>query len=162
MNIRALAWLSLLLLSACSDKSPSNQPISASTSAKISAGPYENYVGHWEAKNKINGDANSFDNMALIIDKDGRAESKHCSGRTGSAQTQNAGEILTGLVVSELGNGVLSLSKPATPYYAEKKFRMDRNPFQENGRWYLELDGIKLRKLEESESSDYATWQCPR
>lgn len=161
MNIRVLAWLFLFSLSACSDKSPPNESISASTPEKIPAGPYKNYVGHWEAKNKINSDVNSFDNRVLIIQKDGRAEYIHCSGKTGAITTQSTGEILSGLVVSELGNGVLSLSKPATPYYAEKKFKMDRNPFQENGRWYLELDGIKLRKLVEGETSDYTIWQCP-
>jgi hypothetical protein len=63
--------------------------------------------------------------------------------------------------MSEVSNQALALSKPSTPFIAEKKFRMDRAPYEENGQWYLVLDGLRLRKLGQDETSDYKNWTCP-
>lgn len=156
MIARALFLLILLaLLTACSDKQPAETP-SVKTEVR-----FGEFIGHWEVQNAADVASGSFDNFALIIGKDGVAEYKHCSRGVNLGATQSAGQALSGLVVSDIGNGVLSLAKPGTPYYAEKKFRLDREPFQEDGKWYLELDGIKFRKLEHGETSDYASWQCP-
>lgn len=155
MNIRIFFLLVLVLLPACSDEMPAT-----ASSAKADV-RFDEFIGHWEVKNAVDGAAGSFDNSALIIGKDGTVEYKHCSRGANLGATQSAGQALSGLVVSDIGNGVLSLAKPGTPYYAEKKFRMNREPFQEDGSWYLELDGIKFRKLEDGETSDYASWQCP-
>ncbi len=155
MNAHAVFLLMLVVLTACSDKQSANMP-AAKTEVR-----FGEFIGHWEVKNTVAGDAGNFDNTALIIKKDGTVEYKHCSRGANSAVTQSSGEALSNLVVGDIGNGLLSLAKPTTPYYAEKKFRMDREPYQEGGRWYIELDGIKLRKLEDGETSDYASWQCP-
>lgn len=155
MQTRFSFLLILALLPACSDqKSASVQPARAEVR-------FNEFIGHWEAKNTLPGSAGSFDNIALLIGQDGIVEYKHCSRATNSGATQSTGQALANLVVSDIGNGVLSLAKPVTPYYAEKKFRLDREPYLEAGKWYLELDGIKLRKLDDGEISDYASWICP-
>ena len=155
MNIRICFLLVMVLLPACSDPMPATAP---SAKAEVR---FDDFIGHWEVKNVVDGAAGGFDNSALIIGKDGVVEFKHCSRGVMQAAMQSSGEALSGLVVSDIGNGVLSLAKPGTPYYAEKKFRMDREPYREGGKWYLELDGIRFRKLEDGETSDYASWQCP-
>lgn len=155
MNARTFFLLMLTLLTACSDKQSADTP-SVKTEVR-----FGEFIGHWEVKNTMSGDTGNFDNTALIIGKDGAVEYKHCSRGANLGATQSAGQALSGLVVSDIGNGVLSLAKPATPYYAEKKFSMDREPYREGGKWYIELDGTKLRKLEDGETSDYASWQCP-
>lgn len=155
MNTRTFFLLMSVLLTACSDKKPSD---TAAAKAEVR---FDEFVGHWEVKSTLAGKAGSFDNTALIIGQGGVVEFKHCSRAAHLDATQSSGQALENLVVSDLGNGVLSLAKPATPYYAEKKFRMDREPYREGGKWYLELDGIRLRKLEDGEVSDYASWQCP-
>lgn len=155
MNIRALALLLLIFMTGCSEKEPADKKTAR---AEVQ---FDKFVGHWEAKTEVAGLANGFDNTAIIFGMDGMVEYKHCSARPDAAATRGQGLLLSKLVVSEIGNGVLALSKPATPYYAEKKFKLDREPYEQAGNWYLELDGIKLRKLEAGEASDYASWQCP-
>ncbi len=155
MIARTFFLLMLTLLTACSDKQSADTP-SVKTEVR-----FDEFIGHWEVKNAVAGDVGNFDNTALIIGENGTVEYKHCSRGTNQAATQSSGEAFSNLVIGDIGNGVLSLAKPATPYYAEKKFRMNREPYREGSKWYLELDGIKFRKLEDGEISDYASWQCP-
>lgn len=148
----------LIFLSVFSAGAAGAEPIQLTTKLD---GPNKAYVGSWESQLRFAGFPGSWDNTVLVLGKDGNAMFKHCAGRASVTASNLSGSIISDVVVGAIGNGSLTLASSKFPYARQKSFRLDRAPYQEGGRWYLVIDGEKLRKLEAGETSDHATWQCP-
>ena len=155
MNTRTIGLAAVLAVAAFSADS---KPITLKASL---AGENQPFVGTWQAKKVSDYSSRNYDNIVLVLMPDGSAMFKHCTKHSEGSTNRLSGTILSDTVVGSIDAGILTLAKPSFPYVRAQSFSLDRAPYQEDGHWYMVLDGTTLRKLGANEKSDYAAWDCP-
>ena len=69
--------------------------------------------------------------------------------------------------IIELTNSEITLEQEAEflsigSVFISYDLAITKVPYQENGRWYMEIENTLLEKLEDSETSTQTTWECPK
>ena len=116
----------------------------------------KDYFGSWEHVSSEYGNNIVSDNMLLIFHPDSTVSYKRCINRmNGYSYTQ-----LPGSRLEELTDHQLAISAGLWILRWTKKLRIDRPPYLSGDQMFLEVDGLKLRKLQYGESSTHETWKC--
>ena len=114
------------------------------------------YFGTWEHVSNEYGNNIVSDNMLLVFHPDSTVSYKRCINRmNGYSYTQLPGSRLEKLTDRELAvsTGIWKLRWTI-------ELAIDRAPYTSDDEMYLEVDGVKLRKLKYGESSSHETWKC--
>ena len=149
MNIpgaTGLLLISMLSTAACSDKSP---PV-------VLTGAQANYFGSWEHVGSEYGNNIVVDNMLLVFHQDSTVSYVRCIKRVnGHSYTSLADAHITSLTDKQLviKGGIAFIQ-------FTRELPINSPPHAEGDESYLEVDGLKLRKLKAGESSTHETWKC--
>jgi hypothetical protein len=96
------------------------------------------------------------DNMLLIFHPDSTVSYKRCINRVnGYSYTQ-----LPGSRLEELTDRQLAISAGLWKLRWTKELEINHPPYASGDQIYLEVDGVRLRKLKGGESSSHETWKC--
>jgi hypothetical protein len=142
----ALLLASALLIAACSNDVP---PV-------VLAGAQADYFGSWEHVGSEYGNNIESDNMLLVFHPDSTVSYKRCIKRmTGHNYT-----TLPGADIKSLTDRQLVISGGIWFINFTRELPINKPPHAEGEESYLEVDGLKLRKLKSGESSTHETWKC--
>jgi hypothetical protein len=115
-----------------------------------------NYFGSWEHVGNEYGNNIVSDNMLLIFHPDSTVSYKRCVNRmNGYSYTK-----LPEATIKSLADNHLLISAGVWKLRWTKDLRIDRAPYVDGDESYLEIDGLKLRRLRAGESSTHETWKC--
>jgi hypothetical protein len=148
MNHRSCALLlvPLLLVTACSDNTPA---------IKLT-GAQSGYFGSWEHTGSEYGNNIVSDNMLLVFHPDSTVSYKRCINRmNGHSYTSLPGARIVGLT-----DRLLSFRGGIWFIQFTRELPINKPPTVEGEETFLEVDGLKLRKLKSGESSTHDTWKC--
>jgi hypothetical protein len=135
----------VLMLSACGDA----PPVTLNASQRA-------YFGSWEHVGSEYGNNIVSDNMLLIFHPDSSVSYKRCINRmNGYSYTSLPGSRLEGL-----SDRQLAISAGVWKLRWTKELRIDRAPYIDGDEMYLDVDGLKLRRLKDGESSTHEAWKC--
>ncbi|HKE96394.1 MAG TPA: hypothetical protein VKB34_18950 [Povalibacter sp.] len=143
---RVLLLSLALLLVACGDNSP---PV-------VLKDAQADYFGSWEHVGSEYGNDIVSDNMLLVFHPDSTVSYKRCINRmNGHTYTSFPDARIRSLTDKQLviTAGIWFL-------HFTRTLPINRAPYVDGGESYLEVDGLKLRKLRAGESSTHSTWKC--
>ena len=124
------------------------------------------FVGTWqyivEEKNESQLDV---EYMQLIIHESGLVSYEYCfvqkfqssQGAKRSSKSIN----LPDAVLIELTPTQLVLEQSLEFIHFEYELELNRSPYQEAGRWYMDVEQLKLQKLSATEVAALVDWVCP-
>jgi len=137
--------LSALMLSACSEevvvKVPTDKP---------------EYIGVWQYKHDEFSNGVKVDNRLFAIYEDSTVSYKRCSKAQSSHTTVNAPEG----VISKFSDNEIVVAAKVLFMSFDLDFVIDKVPYLDSGRWYMQMDGVLYTKLKEGEKSDHEHWDC--
>jgi hypothetical protein len=148
MKIKESILLCLLFatLAACGSNAP---PVLLTTDQ-------HDYFGSWEHMGSEYGNSIVSDNMLLIFHPDSTVSYKRCINRmNGRRYTQ-----LPGAKIESLSSQTLVISSGFWKLRWTEKLTINRPPYVEGVDMFLDIDGLKLRKLKDGESSAHESWKC--
>lgn len=148
MTIRTKTLLatSALFATACSD----NQPPVVLTGAQTA------WFGSWEHVGSEYGNDIDGDNLLLVIHPDSSVSFKRCVNHMSS----HSYVILPDAHIKSLSDRLLVIGGDILFIHMTRELPINRAPYAEGGDNYLELDGLKLRKLKPGEHSTNDSWKC--
>lgn len=143
-----------ILLFGCSDSEPVRL-----------AGIQKSYIGVWQYTDPDNTAETKMNNMLLVINPDSSAIYSRCIKDTktengGSSSSYSKSVTLPKAILTALEHDRFVLEQGLGLFSFDLEFEINKMPYLEGEEWYLVVDGIKLRKLNENE---YGTtnWKCP-
>ena len=114
------------------------------------------YFGSWEHVGSEYGNNIVSDNMLLIFHPDSTVSYKRCINRmNGYSYTSLPDSRLEGLTDQQL-----AISAGVWKLRWTKELRIDRAPYADGDEMFVQVDGLKLRRLKAGESSTHETWKC--
>ena len=114
------------------------------------------YFGSWEHVSSEYGNDIVSDNMLLIFHPDSSVSYKRCINRmNGYSYT-----TLPDSRLEELTDRQLVISGGVWILRLTKELPIDRAPYASGDQMFVEVDGLRLRKLKDGESSTHETWKC--
>jgi hypothetical protein len=138
--------LTSVLLVACSDSAP---PV-VLTSAQA------DYFGSWEHASSEYGNNIVSDNMLLVFHPDSSVSYKRCINRMNGHSYTSLSEAH----IKSLTDREVVISGGIWIIQFTRELPINKPPHVEGDESYLEVDGLKLRKLKAGESSTHETWKC--
>ena len=137
---------SALLLAACGKSTP---PV-------VLSAAQSDYFGSWEHVGSEYGNNIETDNMLLVFHKDSTVSYKRCI-------THMNGHNYVSLPDAEIRSFTdkqIVISGGIWFIHITRELPINKPPYVEGGDSYLELDGLKLRKLRPGEPSTHESWKC--
>jgi predicted small lipoprotein YifL len=116
---------------------------------------HHDMYGVWE-KTETKDNGLSIHNMLLVFHSDSTVTYVRCMKKIGRRSSQS----LPGLNLIRFAGNEFDIQIAWGVFSWTEHFTVARFPYQENGQTYLDVNGVKLRKLLPNETSDYANWPC--
>lgn len=145
----------VFVLSGCADSTP----------MKITD-QYSDYVGVWQLRfEEIEANSIKIDNMLLSISADGAAVYRKC--QVNETKFKNAKRSLhsstsfPAAVVTQITENKITLVQELGWFGFSNELSVDKAPYQENGNWYIGVEGKKLAKLQGRDVHTKTNWDCP-
>lgn len=147
-----------MFLSACEDSKPIKIPESKSQ-----------YFGVWQYfyESRIKG----YDLQAtlLAINSDSSVIYKDCSysktqiisNKINSSSSRGSNTVLPSAFITELSKDKLSIQQEVWITSLDFDLIINKEPYQQDGRWYMEIDDTVLTKLRRHEINKLTSWVCP-
>ena len=149
----------IVLLSSCGK----NEPIQITESQ-------QQYVGVWQYLYESKTE-NSLDvkNILLAIYSDSTAVYRQCIvsktetvGENSSSSSRSANNVsLPTAYITALTKSKITLEQEVGPVSFDYDITINKVPYVENGRWFIDIEDTKLTKLEGSEIDELTSWECP-
>ena len=146
MKVTIPALLLASLLVACGNDTPS---------IKLT-GPQTVYFGTWEHAGSEYGNNVESDNMLLVFHEDSKVSYKRCINHLNSHNYTSLGDM----EIKKLTDTELVIRGSILFIHITRDLQIGRRPYVEGDESYFELDGLKLRKLKNGESSTHDSWKC--
>jgi len=125
-----------------------------------------NYLGVWQYRYE-NKESNltEIDNMLLIINHDGTAIYRLCEVNEKKSEnyksaSRNSASFPEAVVTQITENKIILVQKVGW-FGFKKKLNIVKTPYQENGNWYIIVEGKKLVKLQGQDIHTETNWDCP-
>ncbi len=120
------------------------------------SGAQADYFGSWEHVGSEYGNHIESDNMLLVFHQNSTVSYKRCINHmTGYSYT-----TLPDAEISSLTDKDLVIRGGVWIIHITRELPINRPPHVEAGESYLEVDGLKLRKLKPGEASTQDSWKC--
>ena len=145
-NAAALLLIPSFLIAACSEKPP---PV-------VLTGAQTDYFGTWEHASSEYGNNVVSDNMLLVFHQDSSVSYKRCINRMNGHNYTSLPEA----EIRSLTDKQLVISGGMWIIRFTRELPINKPPHVEGEESYVEVDGLKLRKLKAGESSTHETWKC--
>ena len=146
MKAQVPALLLASLLVACSDDAP---PVKLT-------GAQADYFGTWEHVGSEYGNNVDSDNMLLVFHQDSKVSYKRCINHVSSHNYTTLGEA----EIKSFTDDELVIRGGIAFIHISRELPINKRPYVEGDERYLEVDGLKLRKLKNGESSTHESWKC--
>jgi hypothetical protein len=114
------------------------------------------YLGAWLHEENAFGNNIRVDNRLLAFYDDNTVSYFRCTKRGGSTTHISFPEAY----ISKLEAGELIVEADIFFTSAKLKFRVQRPPFERDGDWFMQMDGLEFRKMHTGEPSDHESWPC--
>ena len=114
------------------------------------------WFGSWEHVSSEYGNNIVSDNMLLVVHPDSTVSYKRCVNRmNGHSYT-----ALPNATIRRLDGEMLAIRAQVFVFRWTQELHISRAPYMEGEDAFLEIEGVKLRRLREGESSTHDTWKC--
>jgi hypothetical protein len=114
------------------------------------------YFGSWEHVGSEYGNNIVSDNMLLVIHPDSSVSYKRCINEMSSHHYVQLGDAK----IDSLSTKFLVISGGIWKLRLTEKLQIFRPPYVEGNDMFLEIEGLKLRKLKDGEVSTHESWKC--
>jgi len=114
------------------------------------------FLGVWQAKNSEFDNGVTSDNMLLVFHKNNLVSYLRCINRVNGHTYYN----LPDSKLISISDTEFEIAQDIFVTDWNKKFTINRLPYQEKNDWYFIVNKVKLRKLKAGEKSDHDSWQC--
>ncbi len=144
-----------LLLTGCSDGTP----------MKITD-QHKQYLGVWQKRYEDIGENSiNIDNVLLAINSDGTAVYRKCEvneTKTENSKSRSSSSTsFPSAVVTHIAENKIILVQEVGWFGFDEELNIDKAPYQENGNWFIDVEGKKLAKLDGREIRSETDWECP-
>ena len=114
------------------------------------------YLGTWVHKENAFGNNVRVDNRLLAFYDDSTVSYFRCTKRAGMSKRVSIADSY----ISKLDGRELVIEAELFITTAKLKFRIDHQPFERDGEWFMQVDKVEFRKLHNGEPSDHESWPC--
>lgn len=118
---------------------------------------HQDLYGVWE-RTEITDNGLGVNNMLLAFHNDNTVTYARCFKKVNKSYS----ESLPGLNLIRFEGQEIDIQIGWGIFTWTKHLTINKFPYQENGQSYIDVGGVKLRKLAQDERSDYANWPCNR
>jgi len=126
----------------------------------------QDYIGTWQFRfEDIQKQEIRIDNMLLILNENGSGKYRRCvvhvTKTSHSRKSFRSSVEFPDAVITRIENSTLSLAQKTGWFHFDSDLKIDRAPYQENGQWYLQVEGKKLSKIAAEDGGTKTGWHCP-
>jgi hypothetical protein len=114
------------------------------------------YFGSWEHVGSEYGNNIVSDNMLLIFHPDSTVSYKRCINRMNGRRYMQ----LPDAKIESLSSQYLVISGGIWKLRWTENLQIHRPPYVEGADMFLDIEGLKLRKLRDGEASTHESWKC--
>ncbi|GEM_PF-6313611 len=114
------------------------------------------YFGVWEHTGSEYGNGVNSDNLLLIFHPDSSVSYKRCINRLNGYHYVT----LPDASITRLTDKELVISRGLWIFNWSETLPLGGTPLAAGDQWYLQVDGLKLRKLKSGEPSTHEAWKC--
>jgi len=156
--IRYLLYISIIFLTACENSKPIKVPNSKSQYFGVWQYFYESRLkGH-----DLNATLLAINSNSSVIYKDcSYSKTEVISNKSTSSSSRSKSTVLPSAFITKFSNKKLSIQQEIWITSLDFELIINKEPYQEDGRWYMEIDGTLLTKLRENEINKMTSWVCP-
>jgi hypothetical protein len=144
----ALLMTSVFLIASCSESTP---PV-------VLNDAHSAWFGTWEHVGSEYGNNVVSDNMLLVFHPDSTVSYKRCIDRMNGHNYTT----LPDAQIKSLSDKQLVVSGGFWIIRITRELPINKPPYVEGGESFLEVDGLKLRKLKAGETSTHESWKCSK
>lgn len=153
-----LLFILLIFLTACEDSKPIKIPSSKS-----------HYFGVWQYYYESRLKGYDLKATLLAINPDSSVIYKDCSysktqiisDKTNSSSSRSNSTVLPSAFITEFSKDKLSIQQEVWITSLDFELIINKEPYQQDGRWHMEIDGTLLTKLRNDEINKLTSWICP-
>lgn len=149
---------SIIILTACEDTKAIKVPDSKS-----------HYLGVWQYfyESKLKG--HTLNATLLVIETDSSVIYKSCayskteiiSDNTKSSSQRSKSTVLPSAIITEFSKDKITIQQKIWISSIDVDLLITSEPYQKQGRWYMEIDDMLLSKLNNDEINRLTSWVCP-